>query len=284
MKRLASALVVALASSLCIAVAAPAAWCAGDEPTAALVIERGDGGEASRLCVEIPDDGTSGIGLIKLAADQYGLTYRLGYGDQAVCMLDGVGSQEGECFSERPYFWGYWRWDGSDWTWSSSGAGSTVVEDGDVEGWSWDSGDSPESHDAPPPTTYASVCGEDEPAKTKAEAKPEREDRAKAEDQEDAVAQAPEYEDDETESEKAGSNAGAKKVKATPIDPGGSARPDNPTPEDTGEPGLQIDPARPVGDVGDDDEGAPVGAVVALAVTIVLLVAGGLILRRKKAV
>jgi hypothetical protein len=109
--------------------------------------------------VALPDPSVSGIELIELAGQQHGLDYGFGYGGNAVCRLDGVGSEGGDCFSEHPDFWGYWRGDGSGgWTWSSSGAGSTTVEDGDVEGWSWGSGQDGDTHPRPPATSFSSVC------------------------------------------------------------------------------------------------------------------------------
>lgn len=131
--------------------------CAGEGARAALVVDTGEA--AYRYCVALPTDEVSGIDVIELAGEQHGLSYRLGYGGEAVCMLAGVGAEGDDCFSEYPEFWGYWRGEGSGgWAWSSTGAGSTTVGDGDIEGWSWGSGDGPESHQAPPRTTYAAVC------------------------------------------------------------------------------------------------------------------------------
>jgi hypothetical protein len=131
--------------------------CAGEGARAALVVDTGDG--VHNLCVALPDEQVSGIELIVLAAEQHGLSYRLGYGGDAVCMLAGVGTSGDDCFERYPDFWGYWRGDGGGgWSWSGSGAGSTVVGDGDVEGWSWGSGNNGDSHPRPPETAFASVC------------------------------------------------------------------------------------------------------------------------------
>lgn len=131
--------------------------CAAESDSAALVVDTGD--DVFRYCVNMPDDSVTGIELIQLAGEQHGLQYSLGYGGQAVCRLQGVGPDGDDCFAEDPYFWGYWHGDGSGgWNWSSSGAGSYSVEPGDVEGWSWGTGQSGDSHPKPPATTYASVC------------------------------------------------------------------------------------------------------------------------------
>src|ERR687891_457400 len=135
---------------------APAA-CAGEAPRAALVVDTGE--TVLNFCVALPDDSVSGIDLIKLASKQHGLTYKLGFGGQAVCHLAGVGPTGDDCFEEDPNFWGYWRGNGSGgWTWASTGAGSTTVTDGSVEGWAWGSGTGPDTHPAPPQTRFADVC------------------------------------------------------------------------------------------------------------------------------
>lgn len=142
-----------------VAAVAPAA-CAAPGPSATLVVDTEQGGDAYRYCVALPDPSVTGIELIELANDQHGLDYRLGYGGNVVCMLAGVGYASDECLTEGDEFWGYWRGDGSGgWEWSGSGANSTSVEDGDVEGWAWGTGNDGSSHPAPPVTTFASVCG-----------------------------------------------------------------------------------------------------------------------------
>ena len=131
--------------------------CAAEGDRAALVVDTG--GSVHTFCVSLPEGETSGLGLIALANEQHGLTYKLGFGGEAVCMLAGVGPTGDDCFEQYPNFWGYWRGDGSGgWTWSGTGAGSTTVTDGDVEGWSWGSGSNGDSHPRPPATTFGDVC------------------------------------------------------------------------------------------------------------------------------
>jgi hypothetical protein len=140
-----------------ISASAPSA-CAAEGFHAALVIDAGAAG-VSRMCVTLPDDSVTGIELVQLASDQHGLDYRLGYSGEAVCMLAGVGPQQGDCFGDYPSFWAYWH--GSPqggWSWASAGAASGMVEDGDVEGWSWGKGDDPETHPPPPVTFFDAVC------------------------------------------------------------------------------------------------------------------------------
>jgi hypothetical protein len=141
---------------------APAPACAAGGDSAALVVDTG--GRATRYCVAMDAARLSGIELIQLAARQYGLDYRLGYGGAAVCRLDHVGIEGGECFTDSDAFWGYWRGTGGGWSWSSTGAASTVVEPGDVEGWSWGTGRDGSTHPSPPATSYASACGTSSPS------------------------------------------------------------------------------------------------------------------------
>lgn len=158
-----------LGGSLSLAAPAPGA-CAAEGPRAVLVVDTEQSGGQYRYCVALDDEQVSGIHVIELANEQYGLDYRLGYGGNAVCVLAGVGYESDECLKEGPEFWGYWRGNGSGgWNWSSTGAHMTVVEDGDVEGWSWGTGQDGSSHPQPPATKFGSVCevAEDEPKKKK---------------------------------------------------------------------------------------------------------------------
>ena len=148
---------VVLASLIWPAAVGTDSLCAAEGDRAALVVDTG--GSVQSFCVALPDGETSGLGLIALANEQHGLAYKLGFGGEAVCMLAGVGPTSDDCFEEYPNFWGYWRGDGSGgWIWSGTGAGSTVVEDGDVQGWSWGSGSNGDSHPRPPATSFGDVC------------------------------------------------------------------------------------------------------------------------------
>lgn len=160
-----------LAAALAPALGAGTA-CAGEGGSAALVIDTGE--RVLRLCVGLPERAVSGIELIELAADQHGLAYSLGYGGGAVCSLAGVGPTGSDCFADYPRFWGYWRGDGEGgWTWSNVGAGSTVVEVGDVEGWSWGEGNDGETHPQPPAVRFEQVCAaEASPTPTRTRASP----------------------------------------------------------------------------------------------------------------
>ncbi|MEP7060733.1 MAG: hypothetical protein ABI828_08375, partial [Actinomycetota bacterium] len=127
-------------------------------PHAALVVDTGS--KVSSYCVALGAASVSGIQLVQKAGQQFGLSYRLGFGGQAVCMLNGVGGPAGDdCLTGQSQFWGYWLGNGSGgWTWSSTGAGSVTVHDGDVQGWAWGSGIDGTTHQQPPATSLTDVC------------------------------------------------------------------------------------------------------------------------------
>jgi hypothetical protein len=136
---------------------APGVACAAAGPRAVLVVDNGV--RVVRLCVALDAESVSGTRLIELASAQHGLTYSLGFGGQAVCMLAGVGPTGGDCFAAHPNFWGYWHGDGrGGWSWASGSAASYRVREGAVEGWVWGSGDTPSSHAKPPSTRFDDVC------------------------------------------------------------------------------------------------------------------------------
>jgi hypothetical protein len=155
---LALPLLVALtAPALAPAAVGTAAACASaGGPHAALVIDTG--ARELELCVELSRASVSGLELIRLAAQQYGLEYALGFAGQAVCRLAGVGPSGGDCFADYPDYWGFWRGGPGGWTWSGTGAGSSSVGDGGLQGWSWGSGDSGATHPPPPAVTFEEVC------------------------------------------------------------------------------------------------------------------------------
>ena len=147
---------VALLAGALGPVAAPGVACAAS--SAALVVSTGSNNYT--YCVELGGSSVNGIQLIQKASQQHGLQYKLGYGGKAVCMLANVGASGNDCFGEHPYFWGLWRGDGSGgWSWSGTGAANIAVDGGDIQGWSWGTGDSGSSHPPPPQATYESVCG-----------------------------------------------------------------------------------------------------------------------------
>ena len=127
-------------------------------PHAALVVDTGS--DVTTYCVALGASSISGIQLIQKAGLQLGLAYRLGFGGQAVCMLNGVGGPSSDdCLTGQSSYWGYWAGNGSGgWTWSSVGAASTTVHDGEVQGWAWGVGIDGMTHPQPPSTSIDDVC------------------------------------------------------------------------------------------------------------------------------
>jgi hypothetical protein len=145
-----------------LGVVATTTACAATDERAALVVDTGT--QARSYCVALGAGAVSGTELIRLAHEQYGLDYRLGFGGRAVCRLAGVGVDDGDCFGAYPDFWGYWHGDGAGgWTWAGASAADWTVEAGDIEGWQWGPGQDGATHAAPPPTTEEDVCRPLEP-------------------------------------------------------------------------------------------------------------------------
>jgi hypothetical protein len=134
-------------------------------PHAGLVVDTG--GHATSYCVSLDAESVSGIHLIQLAGEQYGLQYRLGFGGQAVCQLASVGPDGDDCFDDYPSFWGYWHGSGdAGWAWATSGAASATISDGERDGWSWGTGDSGSSHAPPPAESLEAICPVSSPSPT----------------------------------------------------------------------------------------------------------------------
>lgn len=268
---------------------APAPACAVSAGSAALVVDTG--GRATRYCVAMDATRVSGIELIELAAEQYGLDYRLGYGGGAVCRLDHVGIDGGECFTDSDEFWGYWRGTGAGWSWSSTGAASTAVEPGDVEGWSWGTGRDGSTHRAPPATSYASACGDSSPSPPPSggdngEGGPSAETGGGHGD----AATLPR--DDATRgpgTEPSGGGGGGAQGRLpvardaeAPMGSDARAAPSSPTASSQASPGPSPVDATPLAAASLDHTGPPIAALASAGGAIVLLlVAGGLLLRRR---
>jgi hypothetical protein len=139
---------------------APAA--AAVQHHAAVVVDTGT--SVKKVCVAFPEDSISGEEALRRAdaVERLDPVFSDRYGSKglAVCSLCGVGCGDpSDCFCDSAHYWAYHRaapGDGS-YTFSSRGASTTVVRDGDVEGWKWGKGEPPEL------TTVGKVCNVDEP-------------------------------------------------------------------------------------------------------------------------
>jgi hypothetical protein len=248
------------------AVGAAAACASEPGPHAALVIDTG--ARELELCVRLSGASVSGLELIRLAAQQHGLDYALGFGGQAVCRLGGVGPSGGDCFADYPNFWGFWRGGPGGWSWSATGPGSSSVADGGMQGWSWGSGDSGATH-PPPATAIDDVCPpppEPEPEPEPAPATPGGGSGGES-----------------------GESAGG--TVAPSARPSGSAPADSPSPRPSKSPATDRSPrattvddpallAAGGGEGGDGGE-SPVGSFAAIGAVIVLALGGAAMIRRR---
>lgn len=116
---------------------------ADDPAQVGLVVLHGDG-EVIKQCVSLPGGDLTGYDVLEQAALDLNVEAQ-GLG-VTVCRLDGEGCGfPGEsCFCQCQgtpcIYWSYWRLKGNDWDYSSQGASSRPVKNGDVEGWVWGQG------------------------------------------------------------------------------------------------------------------------------------------------
>lgn len=136
--------------------AAPNLVAAVDENHAAVIVDTGQ--TVKKVCVTFTENDITGAEALRRArVDPVFSSY--GEKGEAVCAICGVGCPAGDCFCDRTRFWAYHRAaPGGSYTYSRAGASSTLVRDGDVEGWRWGTGA------APPYASVGEVCGVAEPA------------------------------------------------------------------------------------------------------------------------
>jgi hypothetical protein len=255
-----------------IAGTAPLA-CAATDQRAALVVDTG--GEARSYCVALGAASVSGTDLIRLAHEQYGLDYRLGFGGRAVCRLANVGVDGGDCFGAYPDFWGYWHGDGSGgWSWASGSAAEWTVDAGDVEGWRWGPGQDGATHAAPPATRETDVCPRQEPS-PEPSPEPNQGGGGRGHGAQPSPSPTPSPSGDRRPNDRGGDGADDRHT-ATPTPTG------TPTPSSTGAPPVVL--AGGPGPPTTPSEGGATGPVAAVAAVLVLGAAGAVLVRRRRAV
>jgi hypothetical protein len=127
------------------------------ENRAAVVVDTGSGVRYG--CVRFSSDTISGKQALEQAAMDPVFQEFGGNLGSAVCSLCGTGCPVGSCLTCASQVWSYWRQGAGSggYSFSSVGVSSTVVHDGDVEGWVW-------GRSGPPPgITVENVCGPKEP-------------------------------------------------------------------------------------------------------------------------
>lgn len=138
-------LALALALALALPATAPAQLIAQRPNGAGLVIHHGDG-RVLVYYVEFTEPEITGLELLMRSGASLTLANFGGLGT-AVCAIDGEGCPAENCFcrsyASPAFYWHYYRLepDGS-WVLQQVGPSSRRVRDGDVDGWSWTSGES----------------------------------------------------------------------------------------------------------------------------------------------
>jgi len=119
---------------------------------AALVIEHSSGRVLTK-CVAFAESQISGLQLIQRSGVSYqGQTF--GSMGSAICQLDGEPSSvPSNCFGSGPY-WQYFHRQGASWQQSAVGAGSSLLHDGDMDGWHYAAG----AAQPPASVAFATVC------------------------------------------------------------------------------------------------------------------------------
>jgi hypothetical protein len=120
---------------------------------AALVIQHASGSVITR-CVAFAEDQITGLQLVERSGVQYE-AQSFGSIGTAMCQLDREPSSPPPgCFGSGPY-WQYFHRQGAGWQASAFGASSSVLHDGDMDGWHYAAG----AKQAPGNLAFASVCG-----------------------------------------------------------------------------------------------------------------------------
>lgn len=129
---------------------------------AALVIQHSSGSLIAR-CVAFAEDQITGLQLVERSGVPYE-AQSFGSVGSAICQLDREPSTVPPgCFGSGPY-WQYFHRRGSGWQTSAFGANSSVLHDGDMDGWHYAVG----ANQVPGNVAFALVCGAPTPPATTA--------------------------------------------------------------------------------------------------------------------
>jgi len=158
LRRVLVALTVSLASAAFVAGAVPSVASAASPHRAAVIVDTGT--TVHRVVITFTEDSISGVDALQRAGANP-VVYAMGPG-AAVCRMYGVGRDPGpDCLGGQDgdnRYWAYFRAPAgsSGFTYSSIGAGTARVHDGDVEGWKYGTGTAPAYVSlatlSPPPT------------------------------------------------------------------------------------------------------------------------------------
>jgi len=114
--------------------------------------------QVTTACIQFTENEITGIELLARANLTVYLDYSTGLGAK-VCRIGEIGcNYPGEdcwcqCQGAPCTYWNYWQMQDDRWVYSSLGAGSRRLRDGDVDGWVWGDGQQP-----PPLISLDQIC------------------------------------------------------------------------------------------------------------------------------
>lgn len=111
-------------------------------PRAGIIIQF-DENRIDTKCIEFnPGEQLTGFDLLEYTGNS--VIASINSMGAAICKIDDKGCPEDDCFCESPpNYWSYWHLKDGEWEYSGLGSSTYQVEDGDVEGWAWGSGEPP---------------------------------------------------------------------------------------------------------------------------------------------
>lgn len=135
------------------------------EPNHAALVVALEGGLTVTRCVAFEEEQISGFELL----NRSGLAVEAGTGGlgTAVCRIEETGCASTNCFCQCKgggdcRYWSYWHFVDQEWQYAQVGAGSYLVGDGAIEGWTWGPG-SVDGAVEPPVVGFSEVCSEQYP-------------------------------------------------------------------------------------------------------------------------
>lgn len=108
---------------------------------AGLVIYYGDD-SLFTTCISFTESTLSGLQLLERSGLAIQTATNPNQGT-AVCKISDTGSPSSDCFGSMPDYWSYWQMGSNGWEYAVTGAGQVKVSDGNVNAWSWGTGNPP---------------------------------------------------------------------------------------------------------------------------------------------
>lgn len=99
-------------------------------------------GRVYTACVSFREETISGLDLLQRSGLSIDTAHNPNQGT-AVCKIEGVGCPSKACFCKMPDYWSYWIKSDEKWAYSTAGAEQSQVGAGEVNAWSWGTGNPP---------------------------------------------------------------------------------------------------------------------------------------------